>query len=228
MIQTAFVQQLHQRLHTHGVVAKIRVNDNRSTMLSIRNSGGRYRVSLHRIFLDASQDVFEALVSSIISGGETVPTAVHAFINSKNDAMNYSASVDPAALVTQGAYFDLQKIYDQLNDRYFDGALHLSITYFGANSKADIYHMILGKYYAALRLIKIHQRLDSPSVPRYVVEFVVFHEMVHAIIQPIVSDRGARVHHQEFKQWEQRYPLAQLAKQWIKIHLREVVNNGRS
>jgi hypothetical protein len=58
--------------------------------------------------------------------------------------------------------------------------------------------------------------LDRPDVPKLVVQYILFHEMLH--LRFPVEHRGARrcVHTREFKQAEKQFPLLEEAKQILK------------
>ena len=59
-------------------------------------------------------------------------------------------------------------------------------------------------------------RIDSPSVPRYLVEYVVYHEMLH--IKFPVERRGQRriVHSREFRDAEKKFPQYEAACRKLK------------
>jgi predicted metal-dependent hydrolase len=65
---------------------------------------------------------------------------------------------------------------------------------------------ILGHYDSAHATIIISRVLDSPTVPSYLVEYLVYHEMLH--IRYPVERRGHRrvVHSQEFRAAEKKFP----------------------
>jgi predicted metal-dependent hydrolase len=75
---------------------------------------------------------------------------------------------------------------------------------------------ILGHYDSGHGTIMISRKLDSPAVPRYLVEYVVYHEMLH--IRFPVERRGQRrvVHSREFREAEKKFPKYELACRQIK------------
>jgi predicted metal-dependent hydrolase len=74
----------------------------------------------------------------------------------------------------------------------------------------------LGHYDPAHNAIVLSRLLDSPEAPRLVVEYVMFHEMLH--LRFPVEHLGARrrVHTREFKQAEREFPGLDAAKRGIK------------
>lgn len=113
----------------------------------------------------------------------------------------------------RGRCFDLGEIFDDLNRRYFEGAL--PSTRLGWSPRRS--RTILGHYDSAHASITISRLLDSLQVPRYVVEYLMFHEMLH--IRYPVERRGARrvVHSRQFREAERRLPNYEQARQRLKL-----------
>ncbi len=83
----------------------------------------------------------------------------------------------------------------------------------------------LGFYDDALNEVVISRVFDSPKVPSYVVEYVVFHELLHAKHEARF-ERGksmqCRVHYGEFKRDEKSFAKYAAAEEWLKTSLRYV------
>ena len=115
-------------------------------------------------------------------------------------------------LPARGRHHDLGEIFDALNQRFFDGQIPPSrLGWSHKNSRR-----ILGHYDSGHATIMISRKLDSPSVPRYLVEYVVYHEMLH--IRFPVERRGQRrvVHSPEFREAEKKFPKYELACRQLK------------
>ena len=81
----------------------------------------------------------------------------------------------------------------------------------------------LGVYDHQTREIRIHPALDHPEVPRFFVEFIVFHEMLHQLF-PSSNGPGRRVHHpRAFRDRERAFPLYQAAIAWERENLRALL-----
>ncbi len=52
-------------------------------------------------------------------------------------------------------------------------------------------------------------------VPRYVVESVVYHEVLHATLPPVMKNERRRIHTPEFRRRERLFPNYQRAERWI-------------
>lgn len=115
-----------------------------------------------------------------------------------------------------GEYFDLQAIFDKLNDRYFDGVLKsYTITWGRRRKLAPKEYFVFGTIQEEDRLIRINPRLDTPWVPKWFLEYVIYHEMLHAVVpdEPIRNGRR-RVHTDEFNRREQEFRFYKRARQW--------------
>jgi hypothetical protein len=116
-------------------------------------------------------------------------------------------------LPAAGRRYDLQEIFAKLNRRFFQGELpRLRLGWSRKRSRT-----LLGHYDSAHAAISISRRLDSPLVPRYLVEYLVFHEMLH--IRYPVERRGHRrvVHSPEFRKAERKFPKYEQARRQLKL-----------
>jgi SprT-like family len=106
-----------------------------------------------------------------------------------------------------GRHYDLEQIFHSLNHRFFGGQLHTARIGWSHQYSRHI----LGHYDSGHATIIVSRKLDSPSIPRYLVEYVVYHEMLH--IRFPIGRRGHRrvVHSREFREAEKQFPQYELA-----------------
>ena len=69
----------------------------------------------------------------------------------------------------------------------------------------------------------LHRVLDQPSVPRHVIEAVVYHELLHADMPPVVRNGRRHFHTPEFRRRERLYRHLSKAERWIQEHLPELL-----
>jgi hypothetical protein len=68
--------------------------------------------------------------------------------------------------------------------------------------------------------VRIHPRLDAADVPRFFVEFIVYHEMLHAARGQEGERNGRRVvHSKEFRAAERNFAQYKEAIEWEKKNL---------
>jgi len=216
MIDT-FQQKLE---NSSGRKLKIRINDNFSTMLSVRWEPTQTRLSVHRMFLRAPGNVMEALACYIKRGrNDSLPSTIKTFIQHQMQEMDYSHKVKNRNLVTKGEHFHLLPIYDSLNAEYFSNELNLQITWYGEANRLFRSRINFGLYSDPLKLVKVHRSLDQVDIPQYFIEYVVFHEMLHNVCAPYVEEGGNTVvHTPEFKEREMQFKYFYEAIQWLERH----------
>ncbi|NDD57663.1 MAG: hypothetical protein EBZ47_00200 [Chlamydiae bacterium] len=131
----------------------------------------------------------------------------------------------PQPSCSSGPTHNLKEIFDQMNARYFQGRLELSIYWFGRQSKSSrINRKVLGYYDAKNKRIKIHHSLNDPFYPPYFIAYVVYHEMLHSVVPPLLGQKKRQVHHAVFKQKERLFEDYTKAKEWEKENLRKILN----
>ncbi len=112
---------------------------------------------------------------------------------------------------SKGERYDLDRIFDKLNKDYFGNALTKPVLTWSARKT----YRILGHYDATHKTIAISKSLDSAKVPPFVVEYVVFHEMLH-ILHPAKLIGNRRYHHTpEFRRDERHFLYFDEAEKWI-------------
>jgi hypothetical protein len=112
----------------------------------------------------------------------------------------------------EGRYYNLEEIFDALNVRFFGGLLgRPELTWSESMARRS-----LGHYDAALNTIVVSRVFDRPSSPRYAIEYLLYHEMLH--LKHPVKMRGVRrcVHSREFKADEALFPQLAEAMAFIK------------
>jgi predicted SprT family Zn-dependent metalloprotease len=134
-------------------------------------------------------------------------------------------------LQPRGNVYDLAEIQRELSQRYFSGAVQLDITW-GRHGSTRRKHrsrrtIRMGTYFIDEQLIRIHPALDQNFVPRYFVEWVVYHEMLHHVVpMPVVN--GRRIYHStEFRTRERQYADFERARAWEDAHLRKLIGSRR-
>ena len=112
----------------------------------------------------------------------------------------------------KGHVYHLEEIFEELNTRYFHGLLaRPQLTWSRHASRQS-----LGHYDPAHNTIVVSRIFDHPRVPRYAVEYLLYHEMLH--LKHPVRLRGSRrcVHSREFAEEEKRFPELKQAQAFLK------------
>lgn len=74
-------------------------------------------------------------------------------------------------------------------------------------ARRRVRRMRFGTYDYETGVITLNQRLNGRDIPLYMVEFVMYHEMLHEMLGAEVSKSGRRrVHTKRFRDLEQAFP----------------------
>jgi hypothetical protein len=112
-----------------------------------------------------------------------------------------------------GHHYHLEEIFEDLNRRFFHGLMgRPQLTWSRTHARNR-----LGHYDPAHNAIVISRVFDDPRIPRYVVEYILYHEMLH--LKHPVKLRGSRrcVHSREFVEEENLFPEVVHAKKFLRI-----------
>ncbi|HSR51975.1 MAG TPA: M48 family peptidase [Acidobacteriota bacterium] len=115
----------------------------------------------------------------------------------------------------QGRHYDLRALCEALNKRYFGGNIEIERISWSRRRN----RRVLGHYDDAHNTIVIDRRLDHPRVPSYVVEFVIYHEMLHALLGERFHKGRRWVHHADFRRAERAFHDYRRAQEYIRRHL---------
>ena len=112
----------------------------------------------------------------------------------------------------RGHFYDLDPVFEDLNTRFFHGLMARPRLSWSQTKT----RRILGHYDPAHNAIIISRIFDHPAVPRYVLDYIVYHEMLH--LKHPVKLRGSRrcVHSPEFQAEEKLFPRADQANAFLK------------
>lgn len=111
------------------------------------------------------------------------------------------ARVRLAATSPRGDHFDLGKMFEELNGRYFSGQLQRPHIGWSARS----WRRQFGCYDPGPNQILLNRRMDHPRIPPFVVEYVLFHEMLHVKHPTRRSGCSLVSHSPQFRAEEKRF-----------------------
>jgi hypothetical protein len=127
----------------------------------------------------------------------------------------------------QGRHFHLGAIFDRINGDYFAGEVTAAITWGRRSGRKRLRSIRLGSYRSEQNLIRINPALDAVFVPPYVIEALVHHEMLHAVIPVRKGESGRRVvHGQDFRAREREFHSFRQARRWTRENLGLLLHNS--
>ncbi len=111
----------------------------------------------------------------------------------------------------RGTYFDLSTMFDDVNRRFFGGRLHKPHLGWSVRDSRSR----LGFYSSDRDLLVISRIFDRPNTPRHVVEYMLYHEMLHIYLPAEKVNGRRRVHTAEFRRLEKQFPQYEAVQHWI-------------
>jgi hypothetical protein len=121
----------------------------------------------------------------------------------------------------EGGYFDLPRIFERLNRRYFRGRLRNYEVKWGRRRKLrPKEYFIFATIQEEDRVIRINRALDQEFVPLWFLQYILYHEMLHSVVpeEPMPGGRR-RVHTEEFNRRERQFRGYRRARQWEEENL---------
>lgn len=112
----------------------------------------------------------------------------------------------------KGRVYDLEVIFEELNLQLFGGMMARPRMSWSQGRARNL----LGHYDPAHNAIVVSRLFDHPAVPRYAVEYIVYHEMLH--LRHPVKLHGSRrcVHSAEFRAEEKLFPQLEAAQRFLR------------
>ena len=220
----AIFQEEYRALRPRAPMPPILIRFRRFTSLNttIRLREGRILVSLSDLLEGAPESVLRAIAHILLAKLYRKPVD-----SAQNLRFKRFAASAPVARQTElirhargskrysgpeGRYYNLEEVFDSLNLRFFGGLLgRPDLTWSEHHAKRS-----LGHYDATHNTIVVSRVFDRPSSPRYAIEYLLYHEMLH--LKHPVRRRGLRrcVHPPEFKADERQFPQLKEALAFIK------------
>jgi hypothetical protein len=110
-----------------------------------------------------------------------------------------------------GRVYNLDKLFMRLNRRYFNNELHKPALSWSARRTKRV----LGHHDSVHDAIIISRSLDQPEVPEFLVEYVLYHEMLHIKHRARVVNGRRIFHTPAFRADEQRFARFDEAMAWF-------------
>jgi hypothetical protein len=189
---------------------------------SIRLRDGKFIVRLSDLLEGAPEAVLRALAHILLAKIYRKPVPADTLARYRKYVSSHPIS-SKAHLIRQirgrkhlhsprGLAYDLEEVFEDLNRRFFYGLMaRPRLTWSRGHSRNR-----LGHYDPAHNAIVISRAFDDSRVPRYAVEYIVYHEMLH--LKHPVKLKGSRrcVHSREFLAEEKLFPELQAARVFLR------------
>jgi len=189
---------------------------NRSLVLSSRKRHGTFQVRMHQAFLHADHRIIKAVADLIKKGSKPARIMINEYLKTHSRQIQPKRKTRALILNAQGKTYDLMKIMREIKTKYGIAKRGVKITWSNARLHKRQQSIRLGSYNHDEKLIRVHPSLDNPSVPKYFVEYIVYHELLHALVPP--QDRPGRrnFHPREYHHLEKQFEHFKEARKYEK------------
>jgi hypothetical protein len=203
-----------------SVPLRLTITDNRRTMISLRRGQQFVEVRLHHMFLQADGPTRDALSAYLFLSDRSAAQQIGRFIEQHRGRIRREPARRPIYISTLGTHHDLSEVYRTINQRYFGDAVNARVTW-GRDPHASRARrsIKLGSYTARERLIRVHPALDAAFVPRFFIEYIVYHEMLHQVLPPKLQHGRRDLHGPAFKAREREFADYAIALRWERDNL---------
>jgi len=218
---------LHSTYLTRKIARQILLTHEGSlveVMIEFTNLAGLYKanrvnnnasLTVNEGFIHASEEVLQALVKSAFCGKYQHSTQlIRSFASSQeysNVLMELDLIADVIAENPQGTCYNLNELFEKINQEYFTGSLTKPRLVW---SQMKTYCKF-GHYEPARDRIVMSLTLDDANIPEFVIEFVLYHELLHKLHGTKWVNGRSRVHTREFRTYECQFKLYKEAEGWL-------------
>lgn len=166
-------------------------------------------------FINASDQTLEALVKVALFG-----KCQHSIrlIRNYAESEEYSDVLTELDFITEvivenpkGKYYDLNELFHKVNHEYFASSLVKPRLIWGRIQTCRKF----GHYESARDKVMIALTLDNASIPEFVVEFVLYHELLHKYHGATWINGRRMVHTADFRRDERKFKLYKEAEEWL-------------
>ena len=195
-----------------GKKVSLALTDNSTSMISARKKDGVLHVRLHRMFLHADVGLLDEL-AEFVTGRKAKTPLIRNFIR-QNSCLVKKGKQRKSSLRHVGKYHDLGILAASVNEEYFGGDVSAPVTWGTGRRGRAVRRRTLGSYSRHTNTIRINPVLDKKTVPSYFIEFIIYHEMLHADMGVENKPGGRSVHNREFRRREKMFKRYAEAMAW--------------
>lgn len=214
------IEHLKNILETKtGLKISIEFTDNRKHILKIKPDKTNSRIiEINSILTDVPDEIIEAITNFIRGNNKKSSRTI--ILRYVRKVLSEKVQTRKMNMSAVGSVYNLNDIFEKLNSKYFNGLISSRIT-FGKNYRSiKKRSIVFGTYDPQKNIIRINRALDNAIIPEFFVEYIVFHEMLHACMYFSGISAVSMGHSRKFRSKEKIYPFLEKAKKWKKENLK--------
>jgi len=194
-------------------LAAVRADPDRLVMVHLINTDALWRtrpagaavvLTVNEGFLHADDAVWRAVTRCALSGRDAADARlVRAFAASDDfgGVLFDLESAAPPAGSARGRVHDLDERFARVNAAYFAGRMPKPTLAWNDAHTARTF----GHYHRSRDTVMLSISLDDPRVPAFVVDFVLYHELLHKQLEPTTVNGRRVAHGRGFRSAERRF-----------------------
>lgn len=189
-----------------------------------RRAGDSASIAISEGFVNASDEVLRSLVGDALLGKSKQRTQLLKEFACSEEYGEVLLELDLIAEAiaenSRGKFYNLDELFDKLNGEYFASKLAKPRL---AWSQIPTYRKF-GHYEPARDRVVMSLTLDDARLPPFVVEFVLYHELLHKYHGFSWVNGRRMAHTPEFRRDERAFKLYQRASEWLDRVARGLTN----
>jgi hypothetical protein len=187
-----------------------------SSLYKARTIGKLTTLSISEGFIRSSDEVLTAVLQSVLVGKTEASNQIIRQFGMSEECSDVLLELDLVAQIAaetaQGSHYNLDELFERIDRDYFGGKmLKPRLVWSGVLSSRK-----LGHYERTRDRVVMSQILDDKRIPRCVVEFVLYHELLHKHHGIKWVNGRCLVHTPEFRRSEGKFRQYQEAESFLK------------
>lgn len=246
-----WLQYLAQRqnlaMHLHALSEFIHLINEVKSMIKFPKF---YRPNRYRIYIESSSYLYRMKIKDSIGYLSLNENFISAPIGIKRDVLLSAFNRDKKALQRiraysftddflllekmlsgkstnlqnkpQGEKYNLALIFHRVNRMYFQDSLNQPNLRWSQRRS----HRRLGSYQSQSDTITINRSLDREGIPDFVLDFIMYHELLHKKLGVHQVNSGRHNHNKNFKNLEKKFLNYSKANEWLKQNNHELCQSN--
>ena len=240
----AFPDILQSRNLAGNISVTVNPRLKRGWQVRVMPLSGRRRITIPRYLEGAPAEVKNAIVNwallpcrprrknktEVRRQRTILEKVVWDYVSTLPDAPKHASRFNPASFsaTATGQKYDLREIFDSVNQEYFNGKISALLRWGGPGTKMS-YHMTkTGPDGKKFNLITIAGAYDHEDVPRFAIEAIAYHEMLHIAVPPYIRGNRKIIHGPEFKKAEREFKDFKAWRKWERSELPVIIRRKRA
>lgn len=181
----------------------------------VQYSGPVSKLVAHEAYIFAPKPILESLVLAARHAKQpSALSQIRAYADGPEFMLHSqqltSIGLHPSSQAV-GIHQDLQQIFERVNARYFDNQLNQP----QLSWSQSLTYRKYGHYQPSTDSLMLSASLDNPKIPDYVLDFAMYHELLHKHLGYYTINNRRFAHHAAFRELEAQFPQYEEAIKYL-------------